>query len=184
MRFIEELRAALAAQLATLGALTPDQLAVASACPDWSVGQVTDHSLGVTNKFTAFADGATDAPRTPAGPQFVGSPGPALRAAGRASDLAWASCDPARRCELPFGTFPAELAAGINLFDVLAHTWDAASPLGLQIRCADSIWEAGLAAARAVIDGGRDLAHYGSAHAVDPAAPAATHFLAYLGRVG
>jgi hypothetical protein len=31
----------------------------------------------------------------------------------------------ARPCHLPFGTFPASVAAGINLFDVLAHTCDA-----------------------------------------------------------
>ena len=42
-----------------------------------------------------------------------------------------ASADMERPCHLPFGTFPASLAAGINLFDVLAHTWDIAAATGV-----------------------------------------------------
>ena len=47
-----------------------------------------------------------------------------------------------RPCHLPFGTFPASLAAGINLFDVLAHTWDIAAATGVALECADDLWQA------------------------------------------
>lgn len=54
-------------------------------------------------------------------------------------------------CDLPFGSFSADLAAGINLFDVLAHTWDIATASDVEVDCADDLWSVGLAAGRTVI---------------------------------
>ena len=88
----------------------------------------------------------------------------------------------ARDCQLSFGTFSAELAAGINLFDVLAHTWDFATAAGVPLRCGDDLWRAGLRAARTVIGPSRDLRHYAAELPVSAAAPAQQQFLAYLGR--
>ena len=74
-----------------------------------------------------------------------------------------------RQCHLPFGTFPASLAAGNNLFDVLAHTWDIAAAAGVTPRCPDDLWSAGLQAARAVVGPDRDPHHYAAEIPVDAA---------------
>jgi hypothetical protein len=87
-----------------------------------------------------------------------------------------------RVCELPFGRFPADLAAGINLFDVLAHTWDMAGPAEVPFEISAQVWAAGLDSARAVIGPRRDPAHYGEEVAVGPAASTKERFLAFLGR--
>ena len=103
-----------------------------------------NHSIGVTLKFADFAAGGNDHPRTPPGDLVGRDHRLALRSAAGAARAAWVSADMARPCHLPFGTFPAGLAAGINLFDVLAHTWDIAAATGVALECADDLWQAGL----------------------------------------
>ena len=134
-------------------------------------------------KFADFAAGGSDHPRTPPGDLVGRDHRLALRSAAGAARSAWASADMARPCHLPFGTFPASLAAGINLFDVLAHTWDIAAATGVALECADDLWQAGLEAAQAVIGPGRIRAstrrrypwprrpHPGSASWPSPAGP-------------
>jgi hypothetical protein len=60
------LGAALAAWRDMLAQTTTQDLKLASPNPGWDVAQVINHSIAVTRKFTAFAIGATDRPRTPA----------------------------------------------------------------------------------------------------------------------
>jgi hypothetical protein len=83
-----------------------------------------------------------------------------------------------RRCHLPFGTFPAGLAAGISLFDVLARTWDIAIATGVTVQCSDDLWDAGLDAARMVIGSSRDVRHYAAQVPVSAAAAPRQRFLA------
>jgi uncharacterized protein (TIGR03086 family) len=158
------------------------QLSLGSPCPGWSVREVVNHSIGVTLKFAGFAAGDTDHPRSPVGDLVGPNHGLALRTAAEAARAAWASADMARDCHLPFGVFPADLAAGINLFDVLAHTWDIATATGVTWQCGDDLWSAGLRAARTVIGSSRDLRHYAAEIPVNAAASARQQFLAYLGR--
>lgn len=73
---------------------------------------------------------------------------------------------------------------GINLFDVLAHTWDIAAPLGLTVDAADALWDMGLAVARAVIGEARDPAHYGPELPSTATDPPGVRLLRYLGRDG
>ena len=88
----------------------------------------------------------------------------------------------ARPCHLPFGTFPASLAAGINLFDVLAHAWDIAAATGVVLECPDELWQAGLEAARTVIGPVRDPRQYAPEIPVAAAASPRQRFLAFTGR--
>lgn len=150
--------------------------------PGWDVGQVINHAIAVTTKFTRFADGTTDRPRTPRD-DFVGTDHRAAfdHAADRAL-AAWRHADLRRTCHLPFGTFTAEQAAGINLFDLLAHGWDVAQPVGAVFTCPDTVWDAGLRAARHVIGERRDPGHYAPELPAPPGAPARIRFLRYLGR--
>lgn len=173
---------ALEIQSAVVRRLGDGQLGLPSACPGWSVRDVVAHSVGVTLKFAAFASGATDAPRTPAGDPLLPDHRAAVRGAAGLARRSWATADLDRPCRLPFGTFPASVAAGINLFDVLAHTWDVATPAGLAAPFPDVLWETGLAAARTVLGPARDPAHYGSELATSAADPPAVRFLRFLGR--
>ena len=141
-----------------------------------------NHSIGVTMKFAGFAAGGSDHPHTPHGDLVGRDHRLALRSAAGAARSAWASADMARPCHLPFGTFPAGLAAGINLFDVLAHTWDIAAATGVTLECPDDLWQAGLEAAQAVIGPGRDPRQYAPEIPVAVAASPRQRFLAFTGR--
>jgi len=178
----EALVAALETQVKTGRQVRGPQLPLTSPCPGWSVRDVLNHSIGVTIKFTGFAAGATDHPRPPAGDLVGSDHALALRSAAESAGAAWASADMTRRCHLSFGTFPASLAAGINLFDVLAHTWDIAIATGVTVQCSDDLWDAGLDAARMVIGSSRDVRHYAAEVPVSVAASPRQRFLAFLGR--
>lgn len=141
-----------------------------------------NHSIGVTLKFAGFAAGGSDHPRTPPGDLVGRDHRLALRSTVGTAQAAWASADMARPCHLLFGTFPASLAAGINLFDVLAHTWDIAAATGVALECPDDIWQAGLEAARTVIGPGRDPGQYAPEVPVTLAASPRQRFLAFTGR--
>ena len=158
------------------------QLPLEWPCPGWSVRDVMNHSIGVTLKFADFAAGGSDHPRAPSGDLVGRDHGLALRSAADTARSSWASADMTRRCYLPFGTFPASLAAGINLFDVLAHTWDIATAAGLPLRCAEGLWSAGLQAARLVIGPVRDPRQYAAEIPVGAAASPRQRFLAFVGR--
>ncbi len=176
------LLAALDVQAWTGQRIQPGQLSLASPCPGWPVREVINHSIGVTLKFASFAAGHTDHPRAPSGDLVGLDHALALRSAAEAARVAWASADLTRPCYLPFGTFPAGLAAGINLFDVLAHTWDVAVATGVTVPCGDDLWRAGLDAARVVLGPGRDPRHYAAAAQAGAGAPPRQQFLAFLGR--
>jgi uncharacterized protein (TIGR03086 family) len=176
------LMAALRVQVRTGRLIRSGQLSLESPCPGWSVRDVVNHSIGVTLKFADFAAGGSDHPRTPPGDLVGRDHRLALRSAAGAAQSAWASADMERPCHLPFGTFPASLAAGINLFDGLAHTWDIAAATGVTLECPDELWQAGLEAARAVIGPGRDPRQYAAAIPVAAAASPRQRFLAFTGR--
>jgi uncharacterized protein (TIGR03086 family) len=141
-----------------------------------------NHSIGVTLKFAGFTAGGTDHPQLPAGDLVGRDHGLALRSAAEQARAAWASADMTRRCRLSFGTFPAGLAAGLNLFDALAHTWDIATATGVTLHCGDDLWTAGLQAARIVIGPSRDARHYAAEIPLGANASPRQHYLAFLGR--
>ena len=165
-----------------LGQVSAAELALATANPGWDVATVVNHAIAVTWKFSAFASGMTDRPRTP-GHDFIGDDHRV--AFGQVADramAAWRCADLHRRCYLPFGTFTADLAAGINLFDLLGHGWDIHHATGAAFSCPPAAWEAGLDAARRVIDEHRDPRHYAPEILTPPGASPQVRLLGYLGR--
>jgi uncharacterized protein (TIGR03086 family) len=170
--------------------LTSAQLRLATPCPAWSVRDVIEHAVGITEKFTAFAAGVTDQPKTPrtrAGSRLgegTAAAGlrTALRTASSAAKAAWATADPTRTCRLPFGSFSAELAAGINLFDLLAHGWDVEVATAEAFACPDDVWTTGLWAARRVIGDDRDPRHFAPALSPGRNPTIRAEFLSFLGR--
>ncbi|MEZ5379637.1 MAG: TIGR03086 family metal-binding protein [Acidimicrobiales bacterium] len=173
---------ALEAQVTVGQAIETVDLGLDSRCPGWQVRDVLNHSIAVTLKFAAFARGDTDAPRTPKGDHLGTDHRAALRNAATTARDAWLGTDLTRTCHLPFGSYPASIAAGINLFDVLAHCWDIAGPTRNQLAIPNRLWEDGLTAAHAVIGHERDLDHYSAEIDVAATASPAEKFLAFLGR--
>lgn len=182
MEVVEALTTAVDAQWALGRLVAPADLARATQCPGWSVFDVVNHSIGVTLKFAEFASGSTDSPRSPTGDLIGTSLDDALGSMVATTRLAWASADMTRECHLPFGTFRAEMAAGINLVDVLAHGWDIGSFRGGTFQCRDGVWSIGLEVARELIGPRRDPRHYGPEIHVAASAPSEQRFLGYLGR--
>lgn len=178
----ESLTLALGAQVTVVESITPEQLRLPTPCEDWIVLDVLNHSTSVTAKFSAFAAGATDRPRTPQGDLLGDNFKDSVRLHAEEAARRWRAADMSRLCYLPFGTFDAETAAGINLFDVLAHTWDIAVAVNQRFDCGNELWAVGLDAARRVIGPARDAKHYGPEIPVPASAPARRQFLAFLGR--
>ncbi len=179
---VEALLEALEVQIDVVARIEPAELGRPSPCPGWSLRDVLNHSIGVTRTFAAFASGVTDEPRTPEGDLLGGDPRAASGAAASVARAAWERADRNRTCRLRFGTFSSDQAAGINLFDVLAHTWDLASPLGIPIDCPDRLWNAALAAVDVVVRDGRDPVHYGPEIPSPPGTPPMVRFLHATGR--
>ncbi|MGA2521082.1 MAG: TIGR03086 family metal-binding protein [Acidimicrobiales bacterium] len=176
------LEEALGVQLEVVGRLDPSEMRRPSACPGWSLRDVLNHSVGVTRKFAEFASGSTDAPRTPEGDLVGTDAQAALAAVASTAGAAWRGADRRRMCRLRFGTFTSDQAAGINLFDVLAHTWDVASPLDIAVDCPDTLWDTALAAFDSVLRHGRDSSHYGPEIPSPPGASSMDRFLHATGR--
>lgn len=179
---VEGLREALRLQVETVRHIGDKDLQAPSRSCGWSIGQVLQHSLGVTRKFTDFAAGRTNRPHAPTGDLLTPDHRSAFERAAMNADEAWRRTDMTRACHLAFGTFSASAAAGINLFDVLAHTWDVAEPIRLSFPCPDELWDAGLRAAKGVIGSNRDPTHYGPRLSTSVDAGPRERFLAYLGR--
>ncbi len=182
MLFVDALQSALLAQWAVGREVHAGDLSRHSPCTGWSVHEVVNHSIGVTQKFTQFASGDTDHPQTPPGDLVGDDHAGALGATAEGSRSAWGSADLSRRCFLPFGEFPADVAAGINLVDVLAHTWDVSVATGVPLVIDELLWATAHDAAVILVGADRDLAHYGPAVAVSTDSPARQQFLGFLGR--
>lgn len=182
MEVVEALTTAVEAQWAVGRLVAPADLSRATKCPGWSVFDVVNHSIGVTLKFAEFASGSTESPRSPTGDLIGSSLDEALGSMVATTRRAWEAAEMTRECHLPFGTFGAEMAAGINLVDVLAHGWDIGSFQGGRFQCGDGVWSVGLEVARELIGQRRDPRHYGHEIPVAATAPAEQRFLGYLGR--
>lgn len=103
-------------------------------CPAWSVSQLLNHVVATLTKFSDFAEGQTDAPRTPSGDLLLPDPASAFAAARRRAVESWTNVDPGRSCRLPFGDFSAAQAAAIAAFDVLLHAWDVAQAVDISVQ--------------------------------------------------
>jgi len=179
---VRELVRALELQVATVQALETTDLDLGSRCEGWTIREVLNHSLGVTRKFADFAAGLTDEPHAPPGDLLSPDYKTVVASVAEGARAAWSTVDMSRTCRLPFGTFRAETAAGINLFDTLAHTWDIADAISIDLDQDNDLWTVGLDAARKVIGSSRDPKQYAAQILTADDASAMHRFLAYLGR--
>jgi uncharacterized protein (TIGR03086 family) len=121
---VVSLGAALDRTGAVVACIRDDDLVARTDCDDWSVTELVGHVVAVTEKFSSFARGETDAPRqSPVRSSDVKS---RYDSAADESKAAWSGTSIPAVCYLPFGTFDRWTAAAINTFDVIVHGWDLA----------------------------------------------------------
>jgi len=158
------------------------QLALSTPCAEWDVRAVLDHLIGATWMFTLVNQGR--AVGEDACGIGGGDPMTAVKDAAAANAASWhtpGAFDGDRT--FPFGTFPADAAAMMNLSEVVVHTLDVATALGV-----DASMDSSAAAMLDDFYGGISLdpyrAHgaFGVEVRVDPNAPPAVRLLARLGR--
>jgi uncharacterized protein (TIGR03086 family) len=126
------------AQLKTvLGGVSDDALAGPTPCPDWDVGALIDHVVGLTWAFTCAAEKDTAAPGTSSAPPepSVTHLDPRWREVlpGRLDALAAAWREPAAwegMTEAGGVTLPAEVMGVVALNEVTVHGWDLARATG------------------------------------------------------
>ena len=111
--------------------LRTDQLAKATPCAGWDVEALLHHVLVECTVFTRGNAGPATEPVDERLP---------IEALPQAwTDAAAANVESWRRAGLggertyPFGTFPAEMAAILNLGEVLVHSWDLAVATGREV---------------------------------------------------
>jgi uncharacterized protein (TIGR03086 family) len=129
-------------------------LARATPCEGWLLGDLLRHMIAQHNGFAAAAEGApADLSAWVAQPT---GPEPATEysvAAARVVD-AFARHDPDRGFWLPEirdgGPFPAAMAIGFHLVDYVVHTWDVAASTGVEVTFDDDLVSAALNVAERV----------------------------------
>ena len=107
-------------------------------CSEWTVEDLFAHAVGTLDRFAA-ALGAAESGAT------RGTPVERFDAAVGRNLAAWRTVtDPGATVALPFGSFPAQLAAAVNQLDSLVHAWDLAAALGLPLHLPDDLAEVAL----------------------------------------
>lgn len=144
-------------------------------CTEWSVGDVFEHLIGAVEMFAGTA-GAPDRDRA-----VGGTPVERFDASVARSLAAWRSlAPPPGTLSLPFGTFPAEVVAGMNQMDSLIHGWDIGAALGLTVALPDNLAEAALQTAQVSVPPFRG---HGFGNEVTPVGDkAGERLLAFTGR--
>jgi uncharacterized protein (TIGR03086 family) len=158
------------------------QLALPTPCAQWDVRATLDHLIGATWMFTlANQDEAVGEDAAGIGDQ---EPIVALTNAAAANVASWrvpGAFDGDRT--FPFGTFPADAAAMMNLSEVVVHTWDLATALGADATVDPTIAEMIYEFYRPMsLDPYRAHGAFGAEVPVDSDAPPADRLLALLGR--
>jgi uncharacterized protein (TIGR03086 family) len=157
-------------------------LARPTPCAGWDVRATLEHLVGATWMFTLANHGQAVGEDS----RGIDDDGPeaALGGAAAANLASWrtpGAFDGART--FPFGTFPADAAAMMNLSEVVVHTWDIAVALG-----GDSTIDPAVAKmldefyAAISLDPYRAHGAFGPEIAVDAGASHADRLLAQLGR--
>ena len=165
-----------------VAALDASQLALRTPCSEWDVRATLDHLIGATWMFTLVNHGEA----VGEGARGIGDDDPvtALNSAAEANGASWrvpGSFDGSRT--FPFGTFPADAAAMMNLSEVVVHTWDIATALETDATIDPAIAKMVYAFYQTVsLDPYRAHGAFGAEVPVDEDAGPAVQLLALLGR--
>jgi len=107
-------------------------------CPEWTVRDLAEHTIGAMEMSAAAASGAPTVGRGVEGTLVE-----RFDAAVADNLAAWKSLpDWSSALTLPFGEFPADLVAGMNQLDSLVHGWDLGSALRVQVALPERLADA------------------------------------------
>lgn len=169
---------------AIVARLSPPDLDAASACDGWDVRRTLNHTLNVCDMMTRVNRG--EPPVVDETVDVLGD-GTDIAATwarfGRENVESWRTAGLDGMRTYCWATFPAVVAAAINLGEVVVHGWDVAGAAGMP-RTIEPVL-AGMVLdvyAASPLDGMREAGELGAAVPVAPGAPAAEQLLGLLGR--
>jgi uncharacterized protein (TIGR03086 family) len=170
-----------------VAAVPPDRWDTRSACPEWTLRDVLGHVVWGQELVRHLATGRTyastvGAPGAPDPGQLIGAdPVGTWRAARAATDPTLTPAALAGIVHLrAFGDGPLEGFLTALVTDFLAHTWDIADPLGIDVRLASDLVPGCFEWARRNVQ--RVPGGIGPDLVPPPGADAQTRLLAFLGR--
>ena len=178
---IDRLAAAVPVTGRLVEAIEPEQWALPTPCPDWTVLGVVNHLVVGHLRFTAAVAG--DAP--PAEPEVLGAdPAGAYRSTADAMLAAFRSDGALERTvTVPAGSFPGVVACELRVVEALVHGWDVARATTLHLEFPDDLVEESIAFSRVQVTRlppGRTP--FGPPHPVSDDAPPLDRLAALLGR--
>jgi uncharacterized protein (TIGR03086 family) len=157
---------------------SPPPLARPTPCRDWDLGRLLAH---MEDSLDAFAEGAAGEvgldPRAPVRVRTA-----ALRSKACGLLRAWSAAPGTVR--IGDRHLPAQLVAVVASLEITVHGWDVVQAIGLDRPIPDPLARALLAVAPDLVADDDRVQRFGPPIAVDPAGPAETRLLAFLGRVG
>jgi uncharacterized protein (TIGR03086 family) len=140
----------------------PADMARPTPCADWTLHGLISHMTAQHYGFAAAAGGDGDLARWR--PRRLGSDPAADYRASAETVLAAFSADGVLDRQFPLPEFaagpdfPARQAVSFHLVDYVAHSWDVAKALGLQVHFTRELLDTALQVAQAVPDGAARLA--------------------------
>jgi uncharacterized protein (TIGR03086 family) len=171
------------AQTSTLVAgLDAAHLAAPSPCCGWDVRATLNHLLGATWMFTLVNQG--HAAVEDAGDVVGDDPSLAVVAAAKENVASWRQPEAFEGDRTyPFGTFPADSAALLNLEEIVVHNWDIARATGIAVTADEDVAQLVYDWATATpLDEFRAHGAFGREVAVPASAPTVDRLMGLLGR--
>jgi uncharacterized protein (TIGR03086 family) len=151
---------------ALLAAISDDQWADPTPCPEWTVEQVTDHLVEVNHRFAASLGASGTDPRS-------GTPPERYRGSTLQLQHALESAESS-------STVRSRLALRIS--DLLVHGWDLATATGIAVEVPDDVVAQALTFTAAHAGALRRGGQFGPSQPVDAGAPILDQLAALAGR--
>ena len=157
-------------------------LAAPSPCAGWDVRALLNHLLGTTWMFTLVNNGL--AAGEDAGDVIGADPLLAVTTAAKENVASWGRPGSFEgELSYPFGTFPAQGAAMINLGEVVVHNWDVAQATGRELEIDPAVGQMLYDWATSIpLDAFRDHGAFGPEVALPASAPIVARLIGLLGR--
>jgi len=171
---------------AVLAAVPDDRWDAPSACTEWTVRDVAGHLIWGQRQMRAWATGETydepGAPGTPAPGVLAGDDPLATWRAARAASVPTLTDEALARITPITGIGEVPLSAVVTLVttDIVAHTWDIGSGLGMDVRLDPELVAVAFEWGRANVV--RRPGFFGPERPSPDGADEQTRMLAYLGR--
>jgi uncharacterized protein (TIGR03086 family) len=149
---VSDLERALEQAQSVLSGVAPSQLGATTPCAKWNVKDLSNHMVGGTMMFGSVTRGETMPDMTEAPDFTAGDIVSTFDAAKKSVLAAWQETGVFKReMVFPFATLPAEVAARVQMMEVVIHTWDLAQATGQVETLDDSLAETVLSFAGAIV---------------------------------